>query len=163
MWSDYYSPTFFQPALPIINIPDSAEFPLEVRKMLQKSFLLFWCDYDACANRIRATLEVLLDAMNIPRRLGENQKRDMSLHDRIEKIDPASGPGLAEVKKLIMAVKWLGNAGTHEPEGLEREQLILGYKMMELCLQRIYMQTDHAEILAQAQVIIDRNTRKLGL
>lgn len=163
VYYDFYTPTFFQPALPIIGIPDSDEFSPKVRSMLEKSFLLFWCDYDACANRIRATLEVLLDAMNIPRRMGDTQKKDMSLHDRIDKIDASSGPDLAEVKKLIMAVKWLGNAATHEPEALDRDELILGYKMLELCLQRIYKQTDHMAILMQAQGIIDKNTKKQGL
>lgn len=140
---DYFTPKFFQPALHIIDFKANTTLPEKVRKSLESSFPLFWCDYDACANRVRATLEFLLDSIGIPRKLKQDARKEMTLHDRIEKISAPAGSENDEVKQLIMAVKWLGNAGSHELEGITRAELIQGYKMIELCLRRLYPVLDH--------------------
>lgn len=154
-WYEYYTPTYFQPALRIIEVPQNDKISAKLLDLLGKSFSLFWCDYDACANRIRATLEVLLDDMGIPRRMKLDAKRDMSLHDRIELIEAAAGSELDDVKQMIMAVKWLGNAGTHELDGIDRAELIDGYKMLELSLHRLYpsINPDSAKLVARARAI----------
>lgn len=131
-----YTPTYFQPPLRIISFPGNV--PEKVRISLEKSFPLFWCDFDACASRIRATLELLLDAIGIPRKMDEKAVREMSLHDRIERIIAEPGSEREEVKHMIMALKWMGNAGAHQLEGVQRKQVIHAYKMMEICLDRLY-------------------------
>ena len=137
-----YTPSFFQPALNIISFPSSEKLPDIVRQSLEKSFPLFWCDFDACASRIRATLELLLDAMGIPRKINENAFRELTLHDRIEKIPAEPGSEQEEVKHMMMALKWMGNAGAHEVQGVERKQIIHAYKMIEICLARLYPTVD---------------------
>jgi len=137
-----FMPSFFQPPLNIISLPCDDKLPELVRASLEKSFPLFWYDFDACASRIRATLELLLDDIGIPRKLDEKVFRELSLHDRIETIPAEPGSEQEEVKHMIMALKWMGNAGTHELEGVQRKQVIHAYKMIEICLARLYPTID---------------------
>lgn len=152
--ADCFTPKFFQPALPIIEFPRGSTVPEKIRDTLAKSFALFWCDYDACANRIRATLEVLLDDMQVKRRLPD-AARDMTLHRRIETITADDGTKDGNIKDMIMALKWLGNAGSHELEGILHSQLIQGYKMMEAILQLRYPYIDHEmpKLVARAKEV----------
>jgi hypothetical protein len=154
-----YTPSFFQPPLNIISFPNDEKVPDFVRASLEKSFPLFWCDFDACASRIRATLELLLDAIGIPRKVDEKVFRELSLHDRIEKIQAEPGSEKEEVKHMIMALKWMGNAGTHELEGVQRQQLIHAYKMIEICLARLYPTVD-PEIKKMVAIARDINEKK---
>lgn len=137
-----YTPTYFQPPLNIIAFPCDEKVPKNVRASIEKSFALFWCDFDACASRIRATLELLLDAIAVPRKKDEKAVRELSLHDRIESIVAEPDSDLDEVKAMIMALKWMGNAGAHELEGVQRKQVIHAYKMIEICLARLYPTVD---------------------
>lgn len=131
----FFTPRYFYPPVPIIRIPASEKIPDDVTSLLTKSFELFWCDPDACANRIRATLEVLLDDMQIIRKKKPSATKELSLHDRIELIN---APELDDVKQMMLAVKWLGNAGTHELEGIHRTQVLNGYELLEFCLDQLY-------------------------
>lgn len=158
-YHEVFSPKFFQPSPPIIKFPVHADLPDPVVRLLIKSFKLFWCDYDACANRLRASLEALLDGMSIARKKNPDAKRELSLHDRIGLITAEKGTPMDDVKELIMAVKWLGNAGSHELKGINRSELIDGYKMIELCLNRIFPEQnlEEAIIVAKARKINTSN------
>jgi hypothetical protein len=131
----YFTPRYFYPPLPIIQIPASEKVPEEVTRLLINSFELFWCDPDACANRIRATLEILLDDMLIVRKKNPQAGKELSLHDRIELIDSTEHPDLSA---MMLAVKWLGNAGAHELQGINRGQVLDGYELLEYCLTQLY-------------------------
>lgn len=144
--NEYFTPKFFQPALQIINLPANPDLPEKVRELLNASFSLFWCDYDACANRIRATLEILLDAMGIPRKLDENVKKELTLHQRIERIVAPDGSEKNEIKQMIEALKWQGNAGSHELEGINHQQLLQSYEMIEFCLHSLYPEVDDRRV-----------------
>lgn len=153
--NEYFTPTYFQPALQIINFPNSPALPEKVRDLLSASFSLFWCDYDACANRIRAALEILLDDMGIPRKLRPNVKQELHLHARIALIDAPEGSELDEIKQMIEALKWQGNAGSHELQGISYQQLLQSYEMIEFCLRSLYPVVDHrrAKLLELAKEI----------
>ena len=161
----YFVPKFFQPALPIINFPSGPTFPSKISDILEKSFALFWCDYDACANRIRATLEVLLDDMHVIRRVNPDAGKELNLHQRIETITAVDGTKEADVKDMLMALKWLGNAGSHELEGISRSQLVQGYKMMEAILQLQYPAIDQEMpiLVAKAKEVNSVKKWDLGL
>jgi hypothetical protein len=115
----FYIPKYFNPPIPVIRIPASDKVPQGAVELLTKSFELFWCDPDARANRLRSTLEVLLDNMEIPRDAPKKKKPgetyELTLHDRIDSI---KSPELQDVKNMMLAVKWLGNAGSHELQGI---------------------------------------------
>jgi hypothetical protein len=117
----YYSPIFTHPPLNIIPIPESV--PEKVREMLTNSFALFFCDDNACGNRIRSTVEVMLDELKVPT---ENDGKFISLSQRINKADKLDSSD----KKKLTALRMLGNAATHGEGKLVRVDNLNAYKLL---------------------------------
>ena len=161
---DYFIPTFFEPSLQIIDVSTNTNLPIPIKNSLKKSFTLFWCDFDACANRIRSTLELLLDDMGVTRENPRVPNGYLSLHERINKIDVTSRTS-RDIKALVMALKWLGNTASHELEGINHEQLIDGYKMMEKILELQYPSIDHdmQRLLLKAKAVNQKKKWNSGL
>lgn len=142
--SDYVQnlyPRYFTPALQIIQLPDNDKLPEQVVNILVSSYSLFWLDLDACVNRLRSTLELLLDDMGVERRLKHDAKRDMTLHDRILRLDGEKHP---DTKPMLEATKLVANEGSHQIGQLGRDEVLDCYEMMEFCLHRLYPGPDHA-------------------
>jgi hypothetical protein len=143
----YYRPFFFSDSPHIIAVPDAV--PDEVRGELTTSFRLFWVDLEAAANRLRSSLEVLLTHLGIRRTTGRrpDKKRAMlTLHSRIELL-AAEEPDLAE---HLMAVKWLGNAGSHS-KPLTFDDLLDGYEVLDHVLNDVFVRrASKAHVIARA-------------
>lgn len=76
---------------------------------------------------LRVAIEHLLDHVAIPRRQRTKKGYEqMTLHRRIEAISKTQG----EVGSSLMAIKWLGNTGSHESE-VAMPDLLKGYEIME--------------------------------
>lgn len=126
----------FFPAPPIIAIPK--EVPEAVRSEITKSFELFWTDLSSCANRLRISVELLLDHFKIPRssidKKGKSMRLDLNARiSSFEKTDPEHAPTLT-------ALRMIGNLGSHGEE-VNRTPLldafeIYEYALTELCGQR---------------------------
>lgn len=126
----------FFPASPIIAIPK--EVPDTVRTEISKSFQLFWVDLSSCANRLRISVELLLDHFKIPRssidKKGKSTRLDLNARISLfEKSDPEHAPTLT-------ALRMIGNLGSHGDE-VNRTPLldafeIYEYSLAELCGQR---------------------------
>tara|TARA_R110002049_G_C9031727_1_gene552063 strand:- start:191 stop:952 length:762 start_codon:yes stop_codon:yes gene_type:complete len=99
----------FYPAPYLIAIPEDT--PLEVRELVEKSFTLFWPDLGAASNALRASLEVLLDQLKLPRTKVDkkNMEQRLSLHRRLE----LWGEKEKEHADLCLALKEVGNLGSH--------------------------------------------------
>ena len=134
-YQSYYRPEFFSESPPLIAVPE--ETPPEVLEELRGSFRLFWADPSACANRIRSSLEALLTAQRIPLTTGriaaKGRRKFLSLHDRLVRF-AAKQPELSEA---LMAVKWLGNAGSHSSPVTE-DDIRDGFEIVELVLDKLY-------------------------
>jgi hypothetical protein len=108
-----------------------------LRDTLLESFDLLWANHAACANKLRTALELLLDDLKIPRKAKRKNGSEfnLTLHHRIEeyaKISP-------EISKLLLAVKWLGNNGSHAESGnLDREDLLNAFELVEYALDDSY-------------------------
>jgi hypothetical protein len=155
-WSyfEYYSPRFFCPPLLLIDLSNEELVPSDVLTAVFKACELFWTDLDTSANRIRTAVEYILDHLKIPREwLDGKRTRSYSLHARINLLND---PALADVKTILEAVKWIGNAGTHESD-LERQQVIEGFRMLEHCLSVLFPRppSNPAAILAVAKAVND--------
>ncbi|GIX52984.1 DUF4145 domain-containing protein [Sphaerotilus sulfidivorans] len=126
----------FFPAPPIIAVPK--EVPDTVRTEISKSFELFWVDLSSCANRLRVSVELLLDHFKIPRsgidKKGKSTRLDLNARVSLfEKSDPEHAPTLT-------ALRMIGNLGSHGDE-VNRTPLldafeIYEYALAELCGQR---------------------------
>lgn len=128
-----FFPEYFQPHLKLIDIPDQT--PQNVQAQLQASFPLYWIDKGACSNKLRVSLELLIDHEGIDRiRLGQNGKEhNLRLHDRIELFEEKY-EGLG---KLMEAVKWLGNEGSHQGD-LKTNDILNAFEILETVLEDLY-------------------------
>jgi Domain of unknown function (DUF4145) len=93
------------PAPKIIQLPD--ETPEAVQKELEKAFELFWSDPGSCANRLRVSVERLLDHCKVKKidiQKGKKQKV-YSLNDRIGMFK--------KEEDLLHALRIIGNLGSH--------------------------------------------------
>lgn len=127
-----YYPRFAWPPLPVIGIPKRT--PKSVKAELNRAFALHWADPGAAAGRVRVSLELLLDALGVQRRKRNVNGRlaDLSLHQRLlilSKAEPEAGAQL-------MAVKWLGNSGSHGTD-VSRSDLLDALELVEHALAEL--------------------------
>jgi hypothetical protein len=125
-WVDYFAPRFCWPMPSIIEVPKKC--PDDVKDELKSSFLLFFTDLNAAANHVRIALERLMDHLGVPCRQKDKTKKfvDLSLHRRIEIFTKKQ----TVVGAPLMALKWLGNAGSHG-RTLSRDDLLDAYDVLE--------------------------------
>lgn len=128
---DYLTPHAFTPPLRVFPLPK--EIPDAIRAALLDSFAALWRDPSAAGNGVRIAVEELLDEVGVRKRASISRK-PLKLHQRIE---------LFRVKHqrlgdLLLAVKWLGNAGSHE-KALSRKAVLDGYALLEQVLGDLFL------------------------
>lgn len=121
---EYFQAKFFIPPLKVFIIPTNC--PQSVSNPLDISFSLFLNSPSAAANTIRIALEALMDELRI--------EKKGSLHKRIERLPE----GYSEYKDSLMAIKWLGNAGSHEIDLVEIKDIMDAYEIIAFILNEIY-------------------------
>lgn len=131
-WSDYYVPLVCYPMPDIFEIPKKC--PDDVSNELRGAFAIFWGNQAASANRLRVALELLLNHVGVQKRKKSKKgpMYDLSLHARIDvfaKSEPTVGPQL-------MALKWLGNTGSHDG-AVSKNDLLDAFEIMEHALGEI--------------------------
>jgi hypothetical protein len=132
-WYTHYRPEYFTPAIEIF--PLKKEYPKSVNAILRNSFTLFFLDVEACANKIRITIETLLDELGTKRTFinRQNKREYYKLHKRIEDYKNTNG----EIGELMLSIKWIGNFGSHSGE-LKKDDIIDAYTFMEVILDKLY-------------------------
>jgi len=138
-YTKYYKPYFFYPALNIFQIPEKT--PENVKESIRSSFSLIFTNPPSAANQIRIALECLLTALGIKRfniKPGQKRKR-LNLHQRIELLPDK----YQEVKNICLAIKWLGNSGSHCDEDMKFDDVFNSYYMLSFLLDEIYDNRHH--------------------
>lgn len=133
----------FIPALPVFNIPEGC--PHNVAEPLMQSFALFPGAPGAAANTIRIALEQLMDALGV--------QAMRSLHHRIEALPQE----YAEHRKALMAIKFLGNAGSHELDRVTTLDIEHAFFITEFVLRKIY-----AGSTQPVRQLVNRLTARFG-
>lgn len=128
---DRFRPLFFHPPLKLFEPPKGT--PDAVVAQLRASFQLFFCDSSAAANQLRSAIECLLTELRVPRSVSGRGSRLLTLHERIGKV-PSK---FQSHKDLLLAVKWIGNAGSHRAT-LKPDDVLDGYQITEHFLEEIY-------------------------
>ncbi|MEW6711882.1 MAG: DUF4145 domain-containing protein [Candidatus Riflebacteria bacterium] len=132
----HFKPRFFFPSLKIFKVAETT--PDEIKEILFASFELFFCNPPAAANLARVALEKVIDFLGIRTFKSRTGRRiRVSLHERINLL-PAK---LSKERDLFMAIKWLGNAGSHENE-ISQADLIDLYEIFEKLLSEVYEKKD---------------------
>jgi hypothetical protein len=145
VYETVYSPKFISPTIPIINLDST--YPQKLKDELEKSFELFWTDFSACGNRIRSSLELMLDDFKISR--VTQRKKFKSLHTRIDEFKTKYAKYNHVIDKLF-AIKWLGNAASHKSE-LSSDDIYDAYEILQYVLDEIFStKRDSIEKLTKA-------------
>lgn len=135
------APKSMYPAPHIISLPKNIPGP--VLKELELAFQLFWSDYNACATKIRTSLERLMDHFKVvkmylykdakkPTKPGKYRPFDLSI--RIDKFISASGDALH--KDHLHALRVVGNVGTHK-SSLSRTEILDAFEVYEHLLSEL--------------------------
>lgn len=125
-------PQFISPSPCLFQIPTAT--PAAIAELIKSAFVLSWGDYEACLNRIRICLEMLLDAVRIPRSaLKAGRRNPLTLHRRIELAQAK----VLSTKPFLMAAKYLGNAGSHSG-GLTRGEVFDAFDLLEAIVTALY-------------------------
>ena len=133
VWEDFFRPKYFHPHLKLFKTPSNT--PDEVMEKLNESFRLFFSSPDSASNHVRAALEAMLNNLKVKRfKTAYGKRHIISLHQRI-KLLPTK---YDELKDLLIAVKWLGNAGSHTGKTLSADDVLDSYEIMEHVLNEIY-------------------------
>jgi hypothetical protein len=119
-------------------MPDIFDFPSEcpdgVKEELRSAFTLFRSHRAACAGRIRVALECLMSHLGVPKKQKDKHGKyfALRLHQRIN----AFSKNEPTVASQLMALKWLGNSGSHDSE-VTQNDLLDAFEIMEHCLGEI--------------------------
>ncbi|MBL7791572.1 MAG: DUF4145 domain-containing protein [Saprospiraceae bacterium] len=133
IWELYIFPQYFNPSLEIIKV--ESNYPEKIQSLLKSTFELFWIDLSSCANKIRTTLEVLLDQQKIKKITIKNRKKTkLTLDARISLFGNSRNQ---QVSDILKAIKWIGNEGSHS-SNIDRKSVLMGFKLLEYCLDEIF-------------------------
>jgi hypothetical protein len=141
-----YHPTYFLPAIPIFDLYEFGDYiSEEVHEAVEKAFELFWVDTNSCANKIRVAIEELLTDKKIPKfgKKSNGKRYRLSTHERIEKYR-LKHPEKSSIANQLMAIKWIGNDGSHAEDEMDKEDILKGFFIL---YHTMYKLTDAEKIL----------------
>lgn len=144
----YFQPKIFIPPLSFFSIPE--ETPDEIKILLEFSFSIVLQSASSAVNSLRSSIEELLD-IYIP------ETSEKKLHHRIEQ-DVPKHPTLSPYKDYLMAIKWLGNSGSHALDQITLQDIKDVYEIMELVLNGLYGNTKNT---LQKALLINQMKRPL--
>ncbi|WP_157570782.1 DUF4145 domain-containing protein [Microtetraspora malaysiensis] len=136
-WAAFYRLTYARPALTLVDCPVGT--PESVVAAGRVAAEIVWIDPAGAAGRLRVAVEELLTAQRVPRfrmaaKPGKPIKRvRRTTHQRIELFAQRK----PQVEQVLMAVKWIGNTGSHEGS-LGIEDVLEGAEMLGLALRLLY-------------------------
>jgi hypothetical protein len=131
-YNDVFSPTYFDPPLNIFRINEKC--PEEIKYEITNSFKLFWNDLPSCANKIRTSLEMLMNQQKVKKTyMQRGSRRNLTLHKRIEEFKLTK----PEIADYLLAIKWIGNSGSHVGK-LEKIDVLDAYELLEHSLNKLF-------------------------
>ncbi len=153
-WGDYFLPAACHPMPSIIGLPDKC--PDNVKRELESSFALFWSHPEACAGRIRVALELLMDHVGVPREKTDSKGKErlLDLHARIDLYTA----GNVEAGTQLMALKWLGNAGSHG-NAVSKTDLLDAFEVLEHVLLEI-LDKRSEKVAMLAKKLTEKHSKK---
>lgn len=131
--TDYRIASFTPSPMPFI-VPRAT--PGAIKEVIGQAARLFWVDPAAAATRCRETLEKILTHFKVPE--GDPDKRRPDLHVRIEAFGRMDDGKWAEAANTMMAMKHIGNAGTHS-DPIERGHVVDAFEMLESVLEELFV------------------------
>ncbi len=126
-------PQYFSPPPDLFRIPENCSE--EIAQQVRTAFSLYWCDPGACLNRLRLAVELLLTEMEIDCYSEKDGRRSpITLDSRINMLRKRHA-ALSPMCDQLLAVKWLGNAGSH-PEEITRDSVYDALDIVDYVLSK---------------------------
>jgi len=148
------TPNFFVPPLKIISPQANDQVPDQIGQLLAKAHEVCWADPDSALNRLRTIVEEILDYKGVHRMDGRTR---LSLHRRIQLFVE---PGTEQVQKAMLAIKYVGNDGSHGFSGVKRKDLLEVFSIVNYCLEKLFpVPADDSHVIAA----VDRFNANQGL
>jgi hypothetical protein len=154
VWVEGYQVRWVYP--PVVPFR-TRQFPSAVTENIRRAAGLMWYDPEAAANKLRQAVELLLTNQGIRRTVITKKKRrvPLPLHDRVVEYGKR-GATQKERADYMLAVKWIGNVGSHVGQ-VTRSHVLDGFDMMNVVLDDIFLGT-RAELQRRAAEINRRRT-----
>jgi hypothetical protein len=130
-WASHLRPRNIFPAPHIIELVP--EVPPAVKSELEQSFQLFWADLNAAANRLRTSLETVLDEIGIKKYNKTGKRVSLPLATRISLFEKQYG---SEFSAIFTALRHVGNLGSHA--NVSRVALLTTYTIYEHALDELF-------------------------
>lgn len=131
-----YRARSFYPPLPIFTPPEHC--PEDICGQLKEISALLAAHPSAAVNTMRTVLEMLLDGLGVPREIERISKKPLvlTLHKRIDDYSAILG-GYSDA---FMALKWLGNRGSHTDEPIKQSHIEGACTVLDELIQQLYPQ-----------------------
>jgi hypothetical protein len=128
-----YYPKYAYPTLCLFPISD--ETPIVIDEAILKAFSLFWLDKAACANAIRTTVEIILDQKKVKKYIinKKGKRQILALHQRIKLFELKN----KYVADHLMAIKWIGNTGSHISK-IRNADVLIAFDILKHSLEKLY-------------------------
>ncbi|HEY8933829.1 MAG TPA: DUF4145 domain-containing protein [Cyclobacteriaceae bacterium] len=132
-----FEPLYFFPTLHLFEI--QRECPLNIKNEIIKAFGHFFNDLSACANKIRIAVELILTEQGVQQTIINTKKKRerLSLHSRIMKFKK-DNPKFDNSRNRLLAIKWIGNDGSHTNGRLRPLDLLSAFELLEDILEKLY-------------------------
>jgi len=157
-YESFFVPKLFLPAINYFNIPETT--PDKVKGLVLNAFELTPISPSSAVNKIRAAIEAILTLNGINGK--DDQGKFVTLNERIKSI--IESHPLHPIKSKMLAIKWLGNAGSHEDDDIELEDLFDSFEILETMLNVLYNHNPRINKLVDSVIQhrgpISRRTRR---
>ena len=122
----------FSPSPDLFLIPDAT--PEKTSELIKESFTLYWIDIPSAANKLRSSIDKLMDDQKISK---INKKGyTISLHDRID-LWTQKNPEHKELEELFRIIKKIGNDGSHG-DNVTKLHYLQCLKIYSVILQKLF-------------------------
>lgn len=126
----WYEPMSFTPTLHPFALPGKC--PDEITGPLTASFSVYLSQPGSAANLIRIAVERMLTAIGVPEH--NDKRKRINLHQRIELLDGQYTP----YKNTLMAIKFLGNAGSHTYDEVSTVDIEAAFEIMQYVVNDLF-------------------------
>jgi len=137
------------PAPTIMEIPERA--PDDVARGVLRASRVLLSDPGLAATALRSAVELFLTAQGVPGIQASGRFRP--LDDRIKEWKKGDA-NRSQVADLLLAVKWIGNKGTHEDSELALVEVLEGAALLDEAFHRTYAGPD---LDAKARSVIEKH------
>lgn len=114
----------FYPELVMFELPVTLNDRVKLK--IVRSFNHFWYDMDACANKIRQAIELIID---------QRKGHGSTLHDKINSLRNELKDDLTDT---LLALKWIGNDGSHVDRPFDKDEILDAYCLLVDTLNQLY-------------------------